>query len=158
MLSVVHNYYYLLTLLIIHSFRTSICVCKYLYMLSITFDDWGLGRGRAYDPDFFVDLSRSRANFRGPEILYIFRRNCYTSLADANSSFHNGWPHASMKCQPETIPTLQVIIANHCRTYVLWYVFPFWKITLLAARSGSPPTVFDLDGWNKHHFLWNWIS
>ena len=41
MLSVVHNYYYLLTLLIIHSFRTSICVCKYLYMLSVTFDDWG---------------------------------------------------------------------------------------------------------------------
>ena len=38
MLSVVHNYY-LLALLIIHSFRTSICVCKYLYMLSVTFDD-----------------------------------------------------------------------------------------------------------------------
>ena len=41
MLSVVHNYYYLLTLLIIHSFRTSICVCKYLYMLSVTFNDQG---------------------------------------------------------------------------------------------------------------------
>ena len=41
MLSVVHNYFYLLTLLIIHSFRTSICICKYLYMLSVTFD----GRG-----------------------------------------------------------------------------------------------------------------
>ena len=41
MLSVVHNYYYLLTLLITHSFRTSICVCKYLYMLSVTFDDQG---------------------------------------------------------------------------------------------------------------------
>ena len=39
MLSVVHNYYYLLALLIIHSFRTLICVCKYLYMLSVTFDD-----------------------------------------------------------------------------------------------------------------------
>ena len=38
---VVHNYYYLLTLLIIHSFKTSICVCKYLYMLSVTFDDRG---------------------------------------------------------------------------------------------------------------------
>ena len=37
------------------------------------------GEGGAYDPDFSVDLSRSRANFRGPEILYIFRRNCYTS-------------------------------------------------------------------------------
>ena len=41
MLSVVHSYYYLLTLLIIHSFRTSISVCKYLYMLSVTFDDRG---------------------------------------------------------------------------------------------------------------------
>ena len=41
MLSVVHNYYYLLTLLIIHSLRTSICVCKYLYMVSVTFDDRG---------------------------------------------------------------------------------------------------------------------
>ena len=41
MLSVVHNYYYLLALLIIHSLRTSICVCKYLYMLSVTFDDQG---------------------------------------------------------------------------------------------------------------------
>ena len=39
--SVVHNYYSLLTLLIIHSFRNSICVCKYLYMLSVTFDDRG---------------------------------------------------------------------------------------------------------------------
>ena len=38
-LSVVHDYYYLLALLIIHSFRTSICVCKYLYLLSVTFDD-----------------------------------------------------------------------------------------------------------------------
>ena len=85
MLSVVHNYYYLLTLLIIHSFRTLICVCKYLYMLSITFDDLG-GAGH-YDPDFSVDLSRSRANFHGPEILCIFHRNCYTSQADANSSF-----------------------------------------------------------------------
>ena len=41
MLTVVHNYYYLLTLLIIHSFRTSICVCKYLCMLSVTFDHRG---------------------------------------------------------------------------------------------------------------------
>ena len=47
-------------------------------------------RGRAYDPGFSVDLSRSRAYFRGPEILYIFRRNCYTSQADANSSFPSG--------------------------------------------------------------------
>ena len=58
MLLVVHTYYYLLALLIIHSLRTSICVCKYLYMLSATFDDWG---GGANDPAFSVDLTRSRA-------------------------------------------------------------------------------------------------
>ena len=48
-------------------------------------------RGGAYDPDFSVDLSRSRANFHGPEILYIFCRNCYTSQADANFSFPSGF-------------------------------------------------------------------
>ena len=45
MLFVVHNYYYLLALLLIQSLRTSICVCKYLYMilpLSMT----GGGQGR----------------------------------------------------------------------------------------------------------------
>ena len=36
MLSVVHNCNYLLSLLLIHSLRTSICACKYLYMLSGT--------------------------------------------------------------------------------------------------------------------------
>ena len=33
------NYYFLLAFLLIDSLRTSICVCKYLYMLSATFDD-----------------------------------------------------------------------------------------------------------------------
>ena len=93
MLLVVHNYY-LFALLLIHSFRTSICVCKYLYMLSVTFDDRGQGWGGAYNPDFSVDLSRSRANFRSPEILYIFRINSYTSQADANSSFSSWLPGA----------------------------------------------------------------
>ena len=84
MLSVVHNYYYSLALLIIHSLRTSICVCKYLYMLSATFDDRG---GGANDPPFSVDLTRSRAIFRDPEILYIIRRTCCTSQGDPDSSF-----------------------------------------------------------------------
>ena len=43
---VVHNCNYLLALLLIHGLRT-ICVCKYLYMLSTTFHDRG---GRADDP------------------------------------------------------------------------------------------------------------
>ena len=37
-------------------------------MLSATFDDRG---GGANDPAFSVDLTRSRAIFRDPEILYI---------------------------------------------------------------------------------------
>ena len=56
-------------------------------MLSATFHDRG---SVADDPDFSVNLSRSRANFHGPEILYIFRRNCYTSQVDADSSFPYG--------------------------------------------------------------------
>ena len=84
MLSVVHNYYYLLALLLIHSLRTSICVCKYLYMLSTTFDD---REGRANDPDFSVNLTRPRATFHTPEILYIMSRNYYTSQGDPDSSF-----------------------------------------------------------------------
>ena len=87
MLSVVHNYYYLLALLIIHSLRTSICVCKYLYMLSATFYDWG---GGANDPAFSVDLTRSRAIFRDPEILYIIRGTCCTSQGDPDSGFPYG--------------------------------------------------------------------
>ena len=59
-------------------------------------------RGGAYDPDFSVHLSRSRANFHGPEILYIFRRNCYTSQADSNSSFPSGMPNPFLNCLPET--------------------------------------------------------
>ena len=87
MLSVVHNYYYLLALLIIHSLRTSICVCKYLYMLSTTFND---RVGGAKDPAFSVDLTRSRAICHDPEILYIIRGTCCTSQGDRDSSFSYG--------------------------------------------------------------------
>ena len=74
----------LLALLLIHSLGTSICVCKYLHMVSATFHDWG---GGADDPELSVDLTRSTATFRTPEILYIIRRNCYTSQGDPDSSF-----------------------------------------------------------------------
>ena len=53
-------------------------------MLSATFDDWG---GGANDPAFSVDLTSSTAIFRSPEILQIFRGNCYTSQGDPDSSF-----------------------------------------------------------------------
>ena len=82
MLSVVHNYYYLLALLIIHSLRTIMCL--QIFLLSATFHDWG---GRANDPDFSVDLTISTASFQTPEILYTIRSNCYTSQGDPDSSF-----------------------------------------------------------------------
>ena len=53
-------------------------------MLSATFHDRG---GRANDPDFSVYLNRSTATFRTPEILYIIRRNWYTSQGDPDSIF-----------------------------------------------------------------------
>ena len=64
-------------------------MCLQIFIQAFRHFRWP-GRGGAYDPDFSVDLSRSRANFRGPEILYIVCRNCYTSQADANSSFSSG--------------------------------------------------------------------
>ena len=45
------------------------------------------GGGRANDPAFSVDLTRSRAIFRDPEILYIIRGNRCTSQGDPDSSF-----------------------------------------------------------------------
>ena len=56
-------------------------------MLSATFDDRG---GGANDPAFSVDLTRSRAIFRDPEILYIIRGTCCTSQGDPDSSFPCG--------------------------------------------------------------------
>ena len=58
-----------------------------LYMLSATFDDRG---GGANDPAFSVDLTRSRAIFRDPEILYIISGTCCTSHGDPDSSFPYG--------------------------------------------------------------------
>ena len=53
-------------------------------MLSATFDDRG---GGANDPAFSVDLTSFTAIFCSPEILQIFRGNCYTSQGDPDSSF-----------------------------------------------------------------------
>ena len=35
---------------------------------------------------------------------------------------------------------------------------PLLKSTLLATPNLSPPTVFDLGGWNGHHFVGNWVD
>ena len=48
-------------------------------------------RGGANDPAFSVDLTSSTAIFHSPEILQIFRGNCYTSQGDPDSSFPL-WP------------------------------------------------------------------
>ena len=56
-------------------------------MISATFDD---RRGGANDPAFSVDLTSCMAVFRSPEILLIFRGNCYTSQVDADSSSPSG--------------------------------------------------------------------
>ena len=53
-------------------------------MLSATFDDRG---GGANDLAFSMDLTISTAIFHSPEILKIFRGNCYTSQGDPDSSF-----------------------------------------------------------------------
>ena len=49
------------------------------------------GGGGANDPAFSMDLNSSKAIFRSPEILEIFRGNCYTSQGDPDSSFPL-WP------------------------------------------------------------------
>ena len=53
-------------------------------MLSATFHDQGVG---ADDPDFSIDLNRSTATFRTPEISYIILRKCHTSQGDPHSTF-----------------------------------------------------------------------
>ena len=35
---------------------------------------------------------------------------------------------------------------------------PLLKSTLFATPNVSPPTVFDLGGWNWHHFVGNWVA
>ena len=35
---------------------------------------------------------------------------------------------------------------------------PLLKSTLFATPNVSPPTVFDLGGWNGHHFIGNWVA
>ena len=50
----------------------------------------GPGGGEANDPAFSVDLTRSRAIFRDPEILYIIRGTCCTSQGDPDPSFPYG--------------------------------------------------------------------
>ena len=57
-------------------------------MLSATFHD---RMSEANDPDFSVDVTRYMATFSTPEILYIIRRNSYTSQGGPDSSFPL-WP------------------------------------------------------------------
>ena len=83
-LLVIHNCNYLLALLLIHNLRTSICVCKYLYMLSATFHDWG---GGVDDPDLSIALTRSAATLSSPDLLHIICENGYFVQAVGDTSF-----------------------------------------------------------------------
>ena len=62
-------------------------MCLQIFIHAFRHFRW-LGWVGANDPDFSVDLSRSRATFCTTEILYIFHRNCYTSQGDPDSVFH----------------------------------------------------------------------
>ena len=41
---------------------------------------------------------------------------------------------------------------------VFWCFSLLLKSKLLAAGKVSSPTIFDLQGWNTHHFVWNLIA
>ena len=77
-------------------------------MLSATFDDRG---GGANYSTFSVNLTRSRAIFSDPEILYIIRRTCCTSQGDPDSSFPCG--HADNKSLIESTMVWAVWLERH---------------------------------------------
>ena len=78
-------------------------------MLSATFDDRG---GRANDPAFSTDLNSSKAIFRSPEILQIFRGNCYTSQGDPDSSFPLWLQDLRLLDDATLIGTLKSVVAT----------------------------------------------
>ena len=55
-----------------------------------------------------------------------------------------------------------VVYIDICHTvtfcYILMCFSPLLKIPLLATPKLSPPTVFELPGWNWHHFVGNWVA
>ena len=115
-------------------------MCLQIFIRAFHHFRW-LGRGGANDPDFSVDLGRSRATFRTTEILYIFRRNCYTSQGDPDSRF----PYLT----PSPFRT-----EFHNRKLVsptAWEKWPFpW---IIYERSGLRTVAMDQgpDFWN---FVW----
>ena len=49
-------------------------------------------------------------------------------------------------------------IVTVCYVLMCFFPPPPLKSTLLATKNVSPPTVLDLGGWNRHHFVGNWIA
>ena len=88
-------------------------------MLSATFDDRG---GAANYPAFSVDLTRSRAIFRDPEILYIICRTCCTSQGDPDSSFPCGHTTVFHKSS-ETMRGYQRRCVTELLILEIWYFF-----------------------------------
>ena len=64
-------------------------MCLQIFIHAFRYFRWPGGLG-AKDPAFSVDLTRSRAIFRDPEILYIICGTCCTSQGDPDSSFPHG--------------------------------------------------------------------
>ena len=123
-------------------------MCLQIFIHGFRHFRW-LGRGGAYDPDFSVDLSRSWANFRSPEILYIFCRNCYTSQADANSSFPSWLGYPSNNHTLSLLLVIYVLLPSICHFSTLQPLS--WKVTFSGTQMISPPTVFNLQASNWVH-------
>ena len=66
------------------------------------------GGGRANDPAFSMDLTRSRAIFSDPEILYIIHGTCCTSQGDPDSSFPYGHEIAFAAISTITVASLPI--------------------------------------------------
>ena len=131
-------------------------------MLSATFHDQGSG---ADDPDFSVDISRSRANFRSPEILYIFHRNCISLRLMLIPVFHAGGGLvliSSWRCNFSIYLDIQVYyldIQAITTLYAFYWLYmccfllvshfstlqPLsWKVTFSGTKKIIEPTVFNL--------------
>ena len=101
-------------------------------MLSTTFHDWG---GRADDPDFSVDLTRSMATFRTPEILYKIHRNCYTYQGDPDNSF----PYLlGAKSMPALIIKPRFILVTHTDD-LGWYIT---NLNMIVRKKNVTPRQF----------------
>ena len=53
---------------------------------------------------------------------------------------------------------LTLILAHSSFCYILMRFSSLLKSALFPTPNVSPPTVFDLGGWNRHYFVGNWVA